>query len=108
YDVGFGGYFTLPGGVHYEGGYGEGDRFWYLGAETPDYFAIVGDEFRSGNFAIKLVDISYIGVQARGGDDRITVSGDQQGRRLDLQGGAGNDIYYPAPLHSEINVMESA
>ena len=29
YDVGFGGYFTLPGGVHYEGGYGDGDRFWY-------------------------------------------------------------------------------
>lgn len=101
-DQGRGGAFSLPGGIDYQGGKGDQDGLWYSGTRGRDVVLLRRDLLEAPGLLAHLPNVAYVGLATHGAHDAILVSGDQHGRRIDIEGGSGNDAYLLASKNAEL------
>lgn len=105
-DQGFGGAFSLPGGLQYNGHAGDHDRFWYAGTSADDAIRLSGLTLTVPGIVSKLNNVTYMGLAGHDGNDTFTVIGNQAGVRIDLLGFAGNDHYVIFTSNANIFINE--
>lgn len=91
------------------GGTGDDDSVTILGTPQADVLTLNGDELRIGAVApvMDITGVSQVSFVGRTGNDTFTVTGDQPGRSIWLQGDAGNDAFKISSTNGTLSVTDS-
>lgn len=108
-DMMTGGFFKLPGSVTFDANGGQSDSLRFLLGNGDNAASISGQQVMiNAGLLVHYTGVEQLEVTTGVGDDRLEVMGVPDVARIDLDGGAGNDVYALSMHEADVRIVDSA